>query len=206
MVAITFAAGFGLAIAEVQPEHAEHEDDDRGDNPGDRRRIGVGAVEVGRDDVLDLRGAGDTGHGDGERTGGDTTGDQTLGNVCLLEQVGSERINREHDDEQADAAVSHDHAGENDCEQTIGVADFFHDGVGDRLGQTSVFHDFAEHGAEQEDGEECFDVSDCVTHKKFSVGRQDRQALQGGRQDGKDRGEHDDGESLVGNVHEADET
>ena len=45
------------------------------------------------------------------------------------------------------------------------MTDFFNDPVSDRLGQTGVFHDFAEYGAEQEDGEESFDVSNCITHK-----------------------------------------
>ena len=96
--------------------------------------------------------------------------------------VGSdiERIDCEYHDEEADAAVGHDVTCNYNREDSVFVTDFFHDPVSDGLGQSGVFHDFAEHGAEQEDREERFNVGYRISHKEFGIGWHDRQSLKKG--------------------------
>ena len=90
------------------------EDEDAAERPEPGRGPGVRREETGRDDVLDLRRAGQGIHREGEGTERNRSRDQALGDVALAEQFGRERIDREHDDEQRHAAVGQQGADRDD--------------------------------------------------------------------------------------------
>ena len=87
-----------------------------GDNAHQRRGSSSGSVILGGDDVLDLRGTGDRGHGDAESAKGNGTGQKGAGQICFPVNGIAHGIDHKHNHKQGNAAVSHQQAGQHNSQ------------------------------------------------------------------------------------------
>ena len=104
-----------------------------GDDAEPRGGEGGGAEERRRDRVLDRRRARECRHGEGERAERDRTRDQPLGHAGVAEQRHRDREHGEGHDEQRDAAIGQDGAGEDHGQDRPLLANPLDDPVGDHL-------------------------------------------------------------------------
>ncbi len=171
-------------------------------------RCGVGRrlEERGRDDVLDLRAPGERVHRERECAERDRAGDQPLGNAALLEHLGSEWIDGEHDDEQRHAAVSQDRADNDDRQHCPRLADHMDHRGDDRLREARELDHLAEDRAQHEHREVVLDEADHLVHEHAGEHRQHERGI--GEHDGeerRDRREHDHAVAAIGDEHQEDE-
>lgn len=90
--AVGFSRGGGLFLQTHEIGHAQREDEQTADYAEKRRGIGVGIEEGCGNDVLDLGGAGETVHGEGDAAQPDGPGNQPFGNDGQLEHFRKELI------------------------------------------------------------------------------------------------------------------
>ena len=147
----------------------------------------VGGAEVFHgQEVLDFHGAGG-GHGEGAGAEGERGGDEAAGEIGLFEEADGHRVDGEGDHEDAYAAVGQNGAGEYDAEGRVAYAEFAHDGAGDAVGGSTVLHDLAEHGSEEEHGEPVTEKAGETGHvageeavPSFGGGQEERNAAREG--------------------------
>jgi hypothetical protein len=204
--AITFTGRGSAATAPFEIAQATNQDEDGTDHAQPGSGVNVGLEEGGRDDVLDLRRAGQGIHREGEGAQRNRAGNQALGNAALTEHFSRKRIDREDHDKQRDAAVSQDGADDDDGEhRPLATDDLDHRG-NNRLREAGEFNHLAEDRAEQEDGEEVFDEADHLVHEE--AGKHRRHHVGVDKQDRahcSNRREEDDAVAAVGYKHQKDQ-
>jgi len=199
------ALAAGLAHPPLQVDIGGQQHNGAGHKGQERSRHGGGAVVVGGDQVLNLGGAGHGGHGDAEGAGGNGAGQQGAGQVGGPVDGIAHGIDDEHHDEQGDAAIGHQQAGDNHCCHREAGADQLDQGVAQAAGGTGQIHDLAVHRAQEEGGEPLEHVVGHALHIVANVGVQDGIAAEHGHHHGADRGDPDDGIALVGQEHQQDQ-
>ena len=192
----------GLAGAPLKVGIGGDEHHDAGHDGEQGGGHGGGAVVRGGDQVLDLGAAGDGGHGDTKGAGGDGAGQQGPGQVGRTVDGVAHGVDNEHHDEQGDAAVGHQQAGQHHGQHGELGADELHQGVAQAAGGTGHIHDLAVDGAQKEGREPLEYVVGHALHVVADVGVQHVVAAEHSHHHGADGGDPDDGEALVGQEHQ----
>jgi len=126
-----------------------------GDHPESRRGEGCRTEERHRDCILDRRRPGQRRHRERGRAESDRCRHQPARNRSGAEQRLGHRGQNEEGDEQADAAIGHQGAGENDGQYGAACAEALGHPAGDRRDRSAVLHQLAEQRAQQERGKYC---------------------------------------------------
>ncbi|MFB9074133.1 hypothetical protein ACFFX0_24220 [Citricoccus parietis] len=189
--------GHEPAAPELEPRQAEPEDHHGPHEADPRGRETVGAEELSRDQVLDLRRARQGRHGEREDAQGDGARDQSLRDVRHSEQFAGQGEHHERHHEEADAAVGHQGGGDHGGRQGVPRADPAGHRAGDRLGIAGDRHQHAEHGTEQEQREVLAHESGEGRHEDLRVGGENRRSGEHQGHDGRDRRRDDDGHAPV---------
>jgi hypothetical protein len=184
-IALTGRGGLAPTPIEIDQTHCENEG--RADASEPRRRPSIRLKESGRDNVLDLRRAGQRIHSEGKGAERDRSWNQSLRDLRLPEHFGGERINGEDHNEKRDAAVSEQAANQNDRQHSPLTPDQTDHRRDDRFGKAGEFDDFSENRAEQKDREIKFHEADHFIHEKAGEDRRHSGGI--GQQDGEQSGD-----------------
>ena len=139
-----------LLFPEVHPNNAEAQEEDRGNNAqhGSRHRR---SAEIARgDQVLDLGRARQSRHGKGIAADCVGAGEQLTGNIGIPEGRRGDGPHNEHHDEQGNAAVGHDGAGQDHSQHRAFLAHQLDHDLADGVGCAGHFHQLSEDAAQQE--------------------------------------------------------
>ena len=192
-----------LPIADPPPrdEKVEHSTDDaeHGSRPCGR------AEEGGRDDVLDLRCAGDGDHTVGENTHPEKSRQEFFWNIRLSEKDCRKGVHNEGNDEYRESAVGENAAANENSEHRLVLPECLYNLIRDGSGKPTLFHDLGENGPKKEDGIVGLDVFRRLGHVDFAVDRHEGVSATERGDDGKERRDEDDGVAAVGEEHEQDE-
>ena len=109
------------------PAPADQQEQERGEEADDWRRPRTRREVRGRDDVLDLRGAWQGDHREGEDADPERCRQQALRDVCLAEDNRTKWIHDEGDDKDGKAAVCQCAAAQEDCENSALLAEHIDD-------------------------------------------------------------------------------
>ncbi|ABA52012.1 hypothetical protein BURPS1710b_A1245 [Burkholderia pseudomallei 1710b] len=201
--AVAFAARERRAAAPFEIRQADDDDEHRADRAERGRGPRGGLEERRRDDVLDLRRARQRIHRERERAERDRARHQALRNVALAIELGRERIDGEHDDEQRHAAIGEQRAHRDDHRVRARAADVADRGGDDRLGEAGQLDHLAEHGAEQEHREVELHEADHLFHEDAGEDGGDGGGIgQQHRAERGDGGEQDHAVAAVGGEHQ----
>ena len=191
-----------LVDVTLQPDQAGDADDNAGDDGQDGGSGGLGAVELHRNEVLDLGGAGDSGHRDAESAGGDGAGELGAGDISGTVDGVAHGVDNEDDDEEGDAAVGHQHAGQNDSQHGIFRADPVNQLLAEGTGSAGLVHNLAVDSAEEERGEPGLEVAGGAFHVGVGVRIKQVQTTAEGDERSAERRNPDDGVSLERKEHQ----
>ncbi len=196
--AVALVGGAGAGLGALQPPEPEAQHDRGSKYPEPGRGEGRGAEERHRDRVLDGGRAGHGRHGEGGGAQRDRRGHQPMWNVGRLEQGMPHGSEHEERDEQADAAIGDDGARQHHGQDGAPRSEPGRHRLRDDLDRAARLHQFAEQGAEQEDGEELRQEIGGAAHEDLCPARQHRLARQQGGEDGAGRCEQQDAPAAIG--------
>ena len=186
----------------LQPDQGRQADQDASHDGQSGSGGGLSAVELHGDQVLDLGRAGDSSHGDAESTAGDGAGQLGAGDISSTVDSIAHGIDNEHDDEQGNAAVGHQHAGENDSQHGVLGADPADQLGAEGTGGTGQVHDLAVNSAQHEGGEPGLEVVSSALHVGVGVRIQQVQAAAQSDERSADRRDPDDGVAAESQEHQ----
>ncbi len=171
---VTFAGLARAAFGEGEPPEPEAERDQRCENAKARRRERRRAEERHGDGVLDRRRPRQHRHGESRGAERDRRRHQPLRHFGGAKQRMRHRREHEEGDEQADAAIGDQRAGENHRQHgPLGPEPLGHEGR-DRRHRAGVLHQLAEQRAEQKDREELHDELGGARHERLRPVREHR--------------------------------
>ena len=206
MLSIAFALGVERPLPIADPSPRDEEVENGADDAEYRPRPCGCAEEGGRDDVLDLRRAGDGNHAVGKNAHPEQSWQKFFRNVRLPEEDCRKRIHNERHHKYRESAIRQYTAADKDGKNRLVLPERLHDLIRDSGGKTALFHDLCKDCTEEKNGIVGLDVLCRLGHVDLAVDRHERMSAAEGGDDGEDRRDEDDGVAAVGEDHEQDET
>ena len=202
MVSVSFAGAARGAFSAVEPPQSKAEHDGGGDNAEAWRGEGRGAEEGHGDRILQGRSAGQRRHGEGHGAERDRRRHQTARDVGGLEQALPHGNENEEGDEQADAAIGDDRAGESHREDGPRRSELLGHEFGDGFDRAAVVHQLAEQGAEKKERKELREELRGAAHEGLGPMGKERLACRGSSNEGGGRSQQQHAPAAIGQPDE----
>ena len=202
VLAVAFAGAARGAFREAEPPQPEAEHDGGGDDAEAGSREGRGAEERHGNGILQGRGAGQRRHGEGHGAERDRGGHQPVRDVGGLEQALRHGNEDEEGDEQADAAIGDDGAGERHREDRPRGPELLGHEAGDGFDRAAVVHQLAEERAEEKERKELREELRGAAHEGFRPMGKQRLARRGSGDEGGGRRQQQHAPAAIGQPDE----
>ena len=202
-IALAFGIERALAIADPPPRNEEVEDG--ADDAEDGSRPCSRAEERRRDNVLDLRCAGDGDHTVGEDAHPEQPRQKLFRDVRLTKEDRRKRIHDERHHKYRESAVRQYSAANEHGENGLVLPERLDDLIRNGGSKPALLHDLCKDRTEEEDGIVGLNVLRRLGHIDLAVDGHERVPAAESCDDGKERRDEDDGVAAVGKDHEQDE-